>query len=423
MLPPISKTMERWQKEKNIKGLAQEAAILAEIGRIISSTLNIEEVYERFAREVKKLIPFDRIAINLIDSERKTIRSPYESGLTIPGRRIGSVFPLENSFNEKVMLARSGVVFNPRSEKAFDRRFFHLKPVFQAGIRSYMGAPLISRDQVIGTLQFRSKKPGVYKRWDIKRAERIAHQIAGAIANAQLFLNLKKMQKALRGSERQLRFLSSHLLSAQESERRRISRELHDDLGQALTLLKFQFGFVEKRLPVEMTALRQECEQAQKNIEEIIENVRRLSRDLRPSILEDFGLEAALKRLVQDFSKLYQLRASLSLEALHHLTSPQKEVMVYRILQEALTNVGKHAQATQVSIQVKKKGGSLRFIVEDDGRGFSPRRNGQDSSSSVGLGFATITERTRLLGGKIKIQSEEGKGTRLILMVPIENER
>jgi signal transduction histidine kinase len=411
------------EKNRKIKDLAKESAILAEIGRIISSTLKINEVYERFAREVKKLIPFDRIAINLLDAERNIITTPYESGLVVPGRRIGQFFPLKDSFNDAVMQTRSGVIYYPRTEKELERRFPYLKPVFRAGIRSYMGAPLFYRDQVIGTLQFRSKKRSVYQKRHLKIAERIAGQIAGAIANAQLFLKLEKTERAQRASERQLRLLSSHLLSAQESERRRISRELHDEMGQSLTLLKFQMGYVEKHLPLRMTALRQECAEAQKNIETIIENVRRLSRDLRPSILEDLGLEAALRRLGQDFSKLYRLQASLNVKDVSLLTSSQKQVMVYRILQEALTNIGKHARATQVSLHVERKGDCLRFLVEDNGKGFSPRKTGQKNQSAEGLGLATIAERTRLLGGRMNIQSKEGKGTRLTLIVPIGKKR
>ena len=403
--------------------LDKETAILAEIGRIISSTLNIEEVYDRFAKEARKLIPFGRIAINLIDRKRKRITTPYESGLSIPGRHIGSTYPLANSFNEKILQGRKGIIFNPESNRVFDRHFPCLRPVFLAGIRSYLGVPLVYRNEVIGTLQFRSQRPKIFRRHHLRPAERIANQIAGAIANAQLFLKLKHTEKALRASEKQLRILSSHLLSAQEMERRRISRELHDDLGQAMTLLKFQIGYVEKRMPAACSDLRQECAKAQKGIEAMLENIHRISRDLRPSILEDFGLSVALERLAQDFSNHYHVQTSLDLEALEHLTSPSSQVMVYRILQEALTNIGKHAQASRVILQVQRKGDSLRFMVEDDGKGFSPEKEARDPSSTGGLGLATMAERSRILGGTLNVQSEEGKGTRLILTVPIGAQR
>jgi hypothetical protein len=250
--------------KKNLKNavktavtLAKEAEIIAGIGRIIGSTLNIDEVYERFADEAEKLIPFDRVAINLINTKDPTIIASYESGLNIPGRRIGNIHPLKNSFNELILKMRAAQRLHPASFRELESQFPQMAVLYRVGLRSIMGAPLISGNRVISTLQFRSKKPNAYNDHYCRLAERIANQIAGAIANAQLFLERERTEKALRESERQLHLLSSHLLTAQETERKRISMELHDELGQALMLLKLRISFVENRLPKTQRGLRE----------------------------------------------------------------------------------------------------------------------------------------------------------------------
>ncbi len=182
------------------KRAEQEMAILADVGRLIGSTLNIDEVYERFAAETKKLIPFDSLAINLYNSQENSKRVAYVSGVDIDGRRRGDTLILEGSLSAAVILARTGLRIQPENIDEIVDRFPRLAPVFQTGLRSLLCVPLVSRDEVIGVLHFRSKKPNAYTEQDLRLAERIGVQIAGAIANAQLFNVLSKMEKSLRES-------------------------------------------------------------------------------------------------------------------------------------------------------------------------------------------------------------------------------
>jgi len=195
-------------REEEAKRLVQENAIMAEIGRIISSTLNIEEVYERFAIGAKKLIPFNRIIINLISREKGTITNAYISGTEVAGRRPGDVLPLRGSLNEKIMSTRKSMLIQTEDPEELARRFPTLMTTFQAGLRSMMSVPLLSQDQVIGVLHFRSSQANAYTEKDIKLAESIAAQIAGAIANALLFLERKRAEEALRRSEEEAKRLA-----------------------------------------------------------------------------------------------------------------------------------------------------------------------------------------------------------------------
>ena len=229
----------------------------------------------------------------------------------------------------------------------------------------------------------------------------------------------KRAEKALRESEKKLRLLSSHLLMAQETERRRISIELHDELGQALAVLKLQLRSIQRKLRKDQTALREGCESTLKYIDQVIENVRRLSRDLSPTLLEDLGLSAALRWLIDDFAKHFHVKVSLDIADMDNFFSQKAQIIIYRIFQEALTNIAKHAQATQVSVVVKKKDGSVSFSLEDNGKGFDVKQAMMRNSTEKGLGLAAMDERTWMLGGSFDVWSQEGKGTRVSFTIPI----
>jgi PAS domain S-box-containing protein len=185
--------------------LANEMAVIAEIGRIIGSTLDIDEVYDRFAAEVKKLIAFDRIVVNLNDPQKGVICTSYSSGLDVPGRRPGDIYPLSGSVNETLMRTRTGMINRPSGIEEITDQYPGLAPAFQAGMRSIIAVPLISGDVVIGGLHFHSKIAKAYTEQDLRLAERIGAQIAGAMANAQLFSEFNRAAASLRESESRFR--------------------------------------------------------------------------------------------------------------------------------------------------------------------------------------------------------------------------
>ncbi|MCL5808495.1 MAG: response regulator [Deltaproteobacteria bacterium] len=186
------------RNQETVQQLATETGIMAEIGRLISSTLDIDEVYERFAAEARKLIPFDRLVVTLKKPQEDTFFNAYVSGVVVPGRKPGDTFPLPRSLNEVLLHTRTGLIVQPESIEEIADRYPTLVSTFEAGLRSVMSIPLISRDEVIGGLHFRSKKANCYTPETLRLAERIGIQIAGAIANAQLFKNLKKAEEEQR---------------------------------------------------------------------------------------------------------------------------------------------------------------------------------------------------------------------------------
>jgi PAS domain S-box-containing protein len=199
------------KSEEEAKSLSQENAIMAEIGRIISSTLNIEEVYERFAEEVKKLIPFDRIVINNIDIEKGTVVNAYMAGKGLADRKVGEIYPLKGSGNAEMVGIKSTLLIQTEDFNEYKDRFPMLLSTFQAGFRSIMNVPFFSKGQIIGGLLLRSLKPYAYTDKDVKLAERVADQIAGAIANAQLFIEQNRAEEALRQSEDKYRTILENI--------------------------------------------------------------------------------------------------------------------------------------------------------------------------------------------------------------------
>lgn len=229
----------------------------------------------------------------------------------------------------------------------------------------------------------------------------------------------KQAEQTLRESAERLRFLSSRLLAAQEAERKRISMELHDELGQALVALKLGLSSIQRKLRKDQKTLQDECEYIQESIEQIIENVRRLSRDLCPYVLEHLGLSASLQWLVDDFAKQHNIKASVHTEDIGNLFSQKTQLIIYRIFQEALTNIRKHAWANCISVVVSKRDDSFSFFIEDDGKGFDVKREMAKYLPEKGLGLMAMEEHAQMLGVPLDIWSEVGKGTRIGFTIPV----
>jgi len=223
----------------------------------------------------------------------------------------------------------------------------------------------------------------------------------------------KQMVETLRESEKRLRFLSSQILSAQESERKRIARELHDGLGQILTAVKFKMEeTLRNRGGNPGEADLRSLETLPPMLQQGIEEARRIGMDLRPSILDDLGILATLGWFCREFQKIY---SGLSLEKQvdiqeKDIPDPLKTV-IYRVLQEAMHNIVKHSNADFVSISLKQTGDRIELLVRDNGRGFDLQEALSDENSRKGLGLSSMRERTELSSGHFTIESIKGRGT------------
>jgi two-component system CheB/CheR fusion protein len=214
----------------------------------------------------------------------------------------------------------------------------------------------------------------------------------------------------------ELRGLNAHLFKAQEEERQRVARELHDDISQRLSLLEMLLHDV--RLEDASTDNRTKIKSAQEQIESINTDVRQISHRLHPAILNDLGLSAALKALVTEFGERENMPATYVTQNLPDSWSPQTATSIYRITQEALRNVGKHAGKTHVKVVLAGEGDRLQLKVMDFGIGFDQEMDSQ----SPGLGMISMQERARLAGGTMNIASKLGEGTTVSVDIPVQQD-
>lgn len=232
----------------------------------------------------------------------------------------------------------------------------------------------------------------------------------------------KQAEANLRESEENLRYLATQLLTAQEMERKRISGELHDELGHALVTLKSHLKFIERQLLPGQVALKQEVKPMLEFIDKVVGNVRRLYLDLSPGDVEDLGLTSALKGLIEDFAGRHQkIEWTVDLENIDNfLWESSRGTIIYRLLQEALTNIGKHAKPKHVTITLKRDAEEILLTIADDGIGFNLAEILSSAKEKKKLGLVAMEERMKMLGGSIKIWSRESRGTTITLNIPIQ---
>lgn len=228
----------------------------------------------------------------------------------------------------------------------------------------------------------------------------------------------KRMEQEVRYSQEQLRAFAGYLQSVREEERARIARELHDDLGQTLTGLRLDLSWLKGRLARGKSAARALVERTKAMIalvDEAVETVRRTATELRPGILDDLGLAAAVEWQAADFQRRTNIPCEV--ESSPRLPDPDRNVStaVFRVVQEALTNAARHARATRVRIALRWSDGLLLVEVRDDGRGITEaQRSGPRS-----LGLLGMRERARLLGGEVTITGTPGRGTTVSACLPV----
>ncbi|MFB3886028.1 MAG: cache domain-containing protein [Thermodesulfobacteriota bacterium] len=420
------------------KRLAHENVIVAEIGRIISSSLNIDEVYERFAEEVRKLFSFDRIAVNLISRDGKTLTIAYAAGFEIEGRKIGDCIPV-GPMTREVLEKREALLVQADSSEGLAKRFPHLLHPRQARFKSFLKVPLFSKDQLFGVLHIRSTQPNAYSERDIRLAGRIGHQIAGAIANAQLFSErLAAEQKA--------NFLEEQLRQSQKMEAvGRLAGGVAHDFNNLLTVIK---GYSELSLftLTEGNPLKGNIEEIRKASQRASDLTRQLLAFSRRQILEFKVLD--LNMLLRNLDKMLHRIIGEDIELVYLLADHlgkiksdpgQIEQMILNLAlnaRDAMPSGGKlTVQTDNVEFDKTyvrthlgvKPGHYVTLSVSDTGCGLSPEAKEhlfepffttKEKGKGTGLGLSTVYGVVKQSGGDIEADSELGRGTIFKIYLP-----
>ena len=418
---------ERMCAEEAAKRLSQENAAMAEIGRIISSTLEIEKVYERFAGTVRHLIDFDRISICIIDAEHQTGTVAYEMGEKIPGRGLGEVFPLSQSVYEHILETRSGILVQTEDIPEMGKKYPFLLASLRTGFKSTISVPLISKDQIIGGLNLRSFKPNAYTERDLKVAESIGNQIAGAIANTLFLAERKRMEVTLREKTEKLARSNEDL----EQFAYVASHDLQEPLRMVASYVQLLARRYEGELDADANDFIHFAVDGAVRMRRLINDLLTYSRvgtqgkELSPT---DSG--AALAQSVNDLKVTIEESGTLvTHDPLPTVMAdlPQLGQLFQNLIGNAIKFRGN--EPPRVHISASHNGSGWIFSVRDNGIGIAPeyserifiifqRLHSRQEYAGTGIGLAICKKIVERHGGHIWVESEVGKGATFYFSLP-----
>lgn len=369
----------------------------------LGSTRDAEEVVRVAIAETQRAAGVETVALHLLDPNRETLILRENAGTTPEFREQMTTLPLSVApLAELVIQGR-----RPVSCAVDQHPNPSLRALYRAqGFRYLTAVPVAGREQVLGVLHLASREESPLTEDETILMEAIGGLVGVALENAAL-------QEMMTAQQDRLRALAGGILRAREEEAQRFARELHDEAGQLLASVHIALDEMGQGIPEGRETIRA----LHDLLDRVEDQLRRLSRELRPSILDDLGLTPALEWLAQGVGERTGLAVSVT--APDRRFSPLVEITLYRIAQEALTNVARHAHAKTVRIEVSDEGAAVRALVEDDGQGFDvdatlARRGDR------GLGLIGMRERVETVGGTLAISSGLGKGTRIFVTLPAE---
>lgn len=406
----------------------QEAELLTSLRRIttlseFSSALmalqDPEVIYDQIVDHVVNELPVDMIVIALWDQETETLL-PVVSRV----RRLGALVPESQLPPVSAVGLVREVVDNrePVKETLSSRDTHYPNPLLpgtnQPPCRSRVFVPLAVRDSLIGVLSVQCGDSSAYDSAQLDFLLSIATLAALAIHGARLYQETRTQQEDLTR-------LSNQLLTAQEDERARISRELHDGVGQSLTALRYQLGSLKTMAKgiAGSEALQNELNESLGLVRNLIEELRTISLDLRPTMLDDLGLTPTLEWLIRQFEQRHGSKVVAKIDLGPEPIPPAVATAAFRVSQEALANAAKHASAPTLFFRAEVQQGTLHIEIEDDGKGFDTAKLRDFQASRACSGIINMKERARLLGGEFTLQSEPKKGTRLSFAFPLQERR
>jgi signal transduction histidine kinase len=371
-------------------GWSRQLESLNEVGNALATETDLDRLLDLVARRLRELLDA-RLVTVLLPSGDDELRFAAVAGER--AELAGATITRSTSKTGRVLERRQ----SERAESVLDDPDVDHEAMRLLGARSGLWVPLLVRGRAIGVLAAHDKLgPDVrFSDTDLRLAETFATRAALAVD-----LSERIAQDALR-----------RVVEAQELERRRLARELHDETGQALTSILLGLKALEERTGDE--ASRAAMEELRELVVSTLQDVRRLAVELRPTALDDFGLVAALERLTASFAEQTGISVDFQTALADERLPEEVETALYRIVQESLTNVVKHARARRVSILLARKEGSVKAVVEDDGRGFDPAQAGD------GFGLVGMRERLALLGGRLEVESGADAGTTIAAEVPV----
>ena len=399
----IQDLSKRKEAERALRQRVRELTLLNEIGNKITRPLGLDMVLESAAQIVQSSFGYDNVTILTLDRERERLVVRATAGDPVQVVPEDTHFDLGEGITGWATRHAETVLAN---DVEADPRYVSPCPR-ESSSRSKLSVPICKAEDVVGVLDIQSERLGAFNENDVMVMETVADQIAVALENARLY-------EAEHAARQQLRDLASYLQNTREEERTRIAREIHDEFGQMITALKMDLSWLIKRLPQDEPELSRKADAMSETIDETLYNVRRISSELRPGILDDLGLAAAIEWQAETFSERSGILCELDLDEEGDDLDRQLATALFRILQEALTNVARHADASWVRVDLDVEPREVTLTVEDDGRGITQA----ELTDVESLGLMGMRERARALGGALTLEGRPSAGTTVIARIP-----
>lgn len=396
-----------------IRNNEKRLSALNEVSTIVSQSLELEDVLNAAADKVMEIVNLEVVLVFLLDEDGQELELKTYRGVSEDFARGVKGLKVGEGLNGWV--AQTGeplVVEDASHDSRLTRQVVH-----QEGIRAGLIVPLIAKGRVLGTLTAAARGSRQFMTDEIELLSIIGRQVGIAIENAHLYQKEHLMLDVQKQMGEHLRFYIQQITRAQEEERKRIARELHDDTAQELVALSRR---IDRLISSAQLSARNISflEEIRQQSDKILDGVRRFSQDLRPSILDDLGLVPALEWLVSDLSSHFKINIGMGLLGSVRRFDPDTELVLFRIAQEALRNVCKHSTATRAWLTLEYTEDKAILTIKDNGKGFLlPERIG-DLASTGKLGLAGMKERAQLIGGNLTIQSDLGKGSTVTIEIP-----
>jgi signal transduction histidine kinase len=415
LLDALSAELEtRKAAEKRLAQQSQRLRMLHEIDQAVLAAGSPSEIAQSAFARLCQLVPSTRASVFLFEPELESMTILATQGSEGALTSDLDTIPFSEMPALEMLLQGQTFVENDMSKLADASRLASL--LVPAGVRAVVSAPLLASGKAFGTLAVANSEPASFTKAHVAIVEEVATSIALAIHNARLRQEVDK-------SSKELRLLSARLIDAQETERKRLSHELHDEMGQLLTAISLKLAAVENRLSeTDSQSLKELVSDADEFVVGLTNRVRSLSLELRPSMLRELGLVSTLRWFVANYSKRTEAEVHFEARDIPDHLPERVEITAYRVVQEALTNASRHSGATQIDLEVLGQNGNLQVMVGDNGQGFDLQADSNAEPTSAGLGLIMMRERVTAVNGRLDVSSKPGKGTIITARIPVEVE-
>jgi PAS domain S-box-containing protein len=395
-----------YAKERELRELAE---VLRDISNLLNLRLDVQQALDKLLGVIARVVPFQSGEIFQVKDGQAHVSHLYGYERILPPEKLPVL--LDVTFNIGTTrnlreIVEQGLPSMIISDVAQYEGW--VNPMGLEHIRSWIGAPVFIHDQLIAIFSLEHSKPSFFLPRHAELLEAVANQTALALENVRLYNDV------LTGRQR-LQELSNQLVEVQEIERRQIAQELHDEIGQALTGLKL---VMKSEQPRPTGILKDNLEEANRLVGDLLSRVREMSLNLRPAMLDDLGL---LPALLWQFDRMHR-QADVEIAFQHKGILDQRfdtkiETAAYRIIQEGLTNFVRHAGTKRVSISIIVSEGIMRLNIQDEGVGFDLERANAGKKTT---GLTSMQERVALLGGKMDMRTQPGEGTQILAWIPLD---